>query len=181
MDDAARRALESALLELSPEERALVKEAFAHDDAPVRAARKFIEVVGELHALGYEGLHLDAGLAPSGCYWRGRVFAACEPALTTPSYSSGAAFRMLFELEHAEALTLRAIAEHVLERFPELARAGKRADRAYAAWYEDMLRVTAPNGCIYYSADFPLPASGVGVLASDASIDAPPGHSWFRR
>jgi hypothetical protein len=139
------------------------------------APRRFLELIGELHRRGYEGLRLEAGLAPSGCYWRGAV-SVKDGSLRVGAFSSGAGWQLLFNWPDARRLSVQRLAERFLAEFPEIAAHAFHRDPAYAAWYARMLRLTAPRGVVYFSADFDLPASGVGVAGCPANveIDAPP-------
>jgi hypothetical protein len=133
-----------------------------------RAARRMMEMIGVLHERGFEGLRLNAGLAPSGCYWRGGVYAVRDSRVSTGSFSTGADAKVLFDWDDAEMLDVPELADRFVTAFPVLAALARHADPAYAAWYREMLALTAPFGVIYFSADFPLPPSGVGVSGPPA-------------
>jgi hypothetical protein len=143
-----------------------------------RAARRMMEMIGALHARGFEGLRLHAGLAPSGCYWRGGVYPVRDPDASTGTFSTGAGTRVLFDWDDSDALDVSQLADRFLAAFPMLAALARHSDPAYAAWYREMLALTAPDGVIYFSADFPLPPSGVGVSGSPevggVSVPRPP-------
>lgn len=137
----------------------------------VRAVRKFLELVGELHRRGYERFRLYAGLAPSGAYLRAAVLVH-GTELRTATYSSGGEYEMLFDWRDAGRLDVSALADRFLAEYPALAEAARAPDPAYVRWYAAMLEKTAPRGFVYFSADFDLPASGVGVGGvEDLSIE----------
>jgi hypothetical protein len=145
-------------------------------EATLKAARRMMELLGYLHKCGYGGLRLYSSLSPSGCCWRGRISAGKQPDLTTGAFSTGAGPEVLFGWKDVEELRLSTLAERFATEFPELLNAARYPDRAYTDWYCDMLVKTSPGGLIYFSADFPLPESGVGVINCDCpgGITAPP-------
>ncbi|MDQ6958030.1 MAG: hypothetical protein Q9M24_02830 [Mariprofundaceae bacterium] len=55
----------------------------------------------------------------------------------------------------------RELAEMIIKAFPDIANGGKGEDPEYAAWYENMLQLTAPDGVIYASADYPVPEDSI--------------------
>ena len=151
--------------------------------------RQIMLMVAELHRLGYEGLRLLAGLAPSGLYWRcgilpvtrisrengARASGAAAP-YEVPRYSSGAE-GAYFGWTDAHEDSPEALAQKFVARFPELAAEGKRADPEYVEWYREMLTLTQPEGVIYAFADFELPVEGLGVgnVSGQVVVPWPPG------
>jgi hypothetical protein len=152
-------------------------------------ARQIMLMVAELHRLGYEGLRLLSGLAPSGLYWRcsvlpvtrvsrenGIMAARGAAPYEVPRYSSGAEGAYFGWTDAAEDLP-EALAQKFVARFPELAAEGKRADPEYVKWYREMLELTHPEGVIYAYADFELPPEGLGVgnVIGQVVVPLPPG------
>lgn len=129
---------------------------------PEAYGRRVLLMVRELHRLGYERLRIAPGLAPSGGAWRCSVVpttATCREngALTPPgplgplsdaAYTTGMKGQY-FAWPDAERDTPAQLAAKFVERFPGLVADGRGEDRAYVAWYEAMLRDTAPTGLPY--------------------------------
>ena len=104
-----------------------------HFPAPGELApRRFLELIGELHRRGYERLRLDAGLAPSGCFWRGAVRVK-DSSLGVGAFSSSAGWQLLFNWPDARRLSIRELADRFVREFPEVAAQGRHPDPDYAA------------------------------------------------
>lgn len=152
-------------------------------------ARDLLQMVSELHRMGYERARIEPTLSPSGCHWRCRIVPAlltsrehgarvdrarqvdCEDA----RYSSAEEGRP-FGWTDADGAPPAELATKFLTRFPKLAQLTKGADPEYAAWYDEMLRATAPEGLVYAWADFPIPADCLPVLGrpQGPSVPLPP-------
>ena len=115
-------------------------------------------MVRELHRLGYERLRVAPGLAARGGAWRCDVVPAAETCrengtLTPPGRSAqrttarGWAARL--RVGRAERDSPAQLAAKFVARFPAVAAAGFGDDAAYAAWFAEMVRVTAPMGLPY--------------------------------
>ena len=157
-----------------------------HDDA-IAAARKLLEMVSELHRLGYERLRIAPYLAPSGMWWRcqivpasairadrGAIRGRSEPD-PEASYSNSEGTRY-FEWEDAEHDGPAQLAEKFVARFPRLAERGRGSDPAYLQWFSEMMAATSPNGLVYAFADFDVPEDELPVFggAPGAKVPAPP-------
>lgn len=139
-------------------------------------------MVRELHAMGYEQLRIAPNVAPSGLFWR---LSICAASNTKPEhgaamrdfdeaadYSSGGGDRY-FGWEDASGDSPRELAEKFVERFPELAKAGKGDDPADVRWYEKMLRDTEPDGLPYAFADWPAPDDRLSIFHGSMDIEIP--------
>jgi hypothetical protein len=143
--------------------------------------RRWTEMVGILHRLGYGTLRLacsweNAGPAPvwfgvvaPGSYFRrdhGAILArhpfpekeriAWESMLpnNAPMFSDRRCGSKNHPWEGFLDESSEAAAARWVQHYPELAAAGVGGDRAYVGWYERMLHATAPTGLIaayYYS------------------------------
>jgi len=127
------------------------------DDFPeiIRACRKVLRMVSELHLRGYQRLRIYTGLSPSGAYWRCYVLPADrfdvrqpwevpDPVSDEVGYSSadGRKYFGLHGVEHAHPGRL---ADRFIETFPRLVGAGEGRDWSYAGWYVEMLHLTYPD------------------------------------
>jgi hypothetical protein len=74
----------------------------------------------------------------------------------TAHYTSGQE-RKYFGWEDAAHLTPSRLAELFIERFPDIAEAGRGSDWVYAGWYLDMLHLTYPDTFPIAYADRGLP------------------------
>ncbi|MFH7028419.1 MAG: hypothetical protein ACHBN1_24270 [Heteroscytonema crispum UTEX LB 1556] len=112
-------------------------------------------MVSELHAKGFQRLRIAPGMSPSGIYWRcsivpianivpGHGAIAFPGTLLKAKYTSGAN-ENYFDWKDAANLTPSQLADMFIERFPEIAEAGKGSDEAYAQWYSEMLELTHPD------------------------------------
>lgn len=139
-------------------------------DAPdeIALARRVLLMVGELHRLGYQLLRIAPGMASSGPSWRclivpnvytsahhGAMLHDAEDSLLSwgdaARYSTADEGRY-FGWPDAADLTPQELAHRFLGEFPTLAKLGEGSDWAYAGWYQEMVRLTAPaNIPIAYS------------------------------
>jgi hypothetical protein len=86
----------------------------------------------------------------------------------------------VFGWEDATEDTPEVLARKFIERFPEVAAAGKGSDPAYADWYRRMLELTAPAGTIYAVADWDVEddrVPTVGVREGVVVPLPPPGEA----
>ena len=154
----------------------------------IAICRRLLYMVHELHAMGYEQLRISPGVAPSGLFWRLSVLPASNSDPENGArmrnfdegahYSSGGGDRY-FDWDDAADDSPRKLAEKFIERFPELAVAGKGRDTEYVHWYEGMLQMTEPDGLPYAYADWPSPEDRLGIFVGsmDTEIRLPPVYS----
>ena len=111
--------------------------------------RRVMQMVGELHRMGYERLRIVPGMAPSGMYWRcgvthvGNILKsdgamAVDFDRDMADYTTGSV-DLFFGWGDAKDDTPVQLAEKFLERKPEIAELGIGEDPEYAAWYREML------------------------------------------
>jgi hypothetical protein len=144
--------------------------------------RRLLYMVRELHAMGYEQLRIAPFVAPSGLFWR---LSICAASNTRPEhgatirdfdqaahYSSGGEDRY-FDWEDARGDSPGELAQKFVERFPDLAEAGKGGDPAYVSWYEEMLRLTEPDGLPYAYADWPAPTDRLNIYHGSMDVEIP--------
>ena len=138
--------------------------------------RKILELVGELHLRGYEGIRISPGMSPSGTYWRCNITPASNISPKhgaqivdyegpVAQYSSGDG-DMLFGWTDAKACEPSELAVRFIERFPEIAAAGKSKDSAYVAWYREMLTATHPDAYPIAYADWDLPEGYLSTIGN---------------
>jgi hypothetical protein len=112
-------------------------------------------MVQELHARGYQRLRIAPGMSPSGAYWRCSVVPVANILQTNGAmlkdwnglaahYSMGQEQEYFGWADAADANAVR-LADLFIERFPDIAAAGFGADWTYGGWYQDMMRLTAPD------------------------------------
>ena len=130
--------------------------------------RRILLMVHELHRMGYERLRIRSGLSASGMHWRCSVFVAGRPEIEA-SFSSGSNMAC-FGWDDAVDDAPGDLARKFVERFPAIAAVAKGGDAAYASWFVDMLRQTAPEGVPVEIADFDLPTGGLPVLGCEAKL-----------
>lgn len=118
-------------------------------DHVFRRALRVLTMVGELHKRGYQRLRISPGMAPSGMYWRCRIFPAVPAGATRASqrdvplaahYTTGMENRY-FDWTDAHTATGRELATLFVERFPAIVERGQGDDWAYAGWYVRMLGI----------------------------------------
>jgi hypothetical protein len=141
---------------------------------PVADGRRVLELVAELHRLGYERLRVNVGMAPSGLYWRCSLNAAAAPSYdpNPPRYTTGNG-REIFGWADAHNDDPPALAAKFLACYPELAAGAHGADPAYVAWFADMLHQTAPDLLPITYADWELPAGVVSTIGAKRSLALP--------
>jgi len=132
--------------------------------------------------MGYEQLRIAPGVAPSGLFWR---LSICTASNTLPDhgarmrnfdegahYSSGGLDRY-FDWDDAAGDSPGELARKFIERFPDLAQAGRGDDPDYVRWYESMLRVTEPDGLPYAYADWPSRDDRLSIFHGSMDIEIP--------
>ena len=139
-------------------------------------------MVRELHGMGYEQLRIAPDVAPSGLFWRLSICAASntlsEHGAVMRDYHQGAHYSssdldQYFDWDDAADDSPSELAQKFIKRFPELAEAGKGDDPAYIRWYEDMLRVTEPDGLPFPLSDVPSSDDRLGIFYGSMDIEMP--------
>lgn len=119
-------------------------------DEHVRRATRVLTMVHELHKAGYQRLRIAPGMSPSGCHWRciilpdghvrdngwepkGEDWGGFEQRDLMACYTTGQG-STYFGWTDAESDNARQLAAKFIERFPDLAWAGRGLDREYAGW-----------------------------------------------
>jgi hypothetical protein len=142
-------------------------------------------MVRALHAMGYEQLRIAPAVAPSGLFWR---LSICAASNTLPEHGakmrdfdeaahySSSALDRYFDWDDAADDSPSELAMKFVERFPDLAATGRGEDADYVRWYEDMLRVTEPDGLPYAYADWPSRDDYLSIFygSMDIEIRLPP-------
>ena len=158
------------------------------DEKLIAICRRLLYMVRELHSMGYERLRIAPGVAPSGLFWRLSVFPASNSDPDNGArmrnfdegahYSSGGGNRY-FDWDDATDDSPTELAEKFIDRFPDLATAGRGRDTDYVGWYEEMLQLTEPDGLPYAYADWPSPEDSLGIFVGsmDIEIRLPPKYS----
>ncbi len=140
---------------------------------------RMMEMTHELHVLGYQKIRVFPSMAPSGCHWR----LEWVPDYSVPSavmppehsneheiarYTSGAGWQP-FEWQSVKSLSALEMAQQFLHQFPELARAGKGDDWAYAGWLTKLLGEVRQGKLPYFLADWDIDLSkGVPMHGGEA-------------
>jgi hypothetical protein len=101
-----------------------------------RRALRVLRMVHELHKLGYQRLRIMPGMSPSGMHWRCSVTHAGNILKSHGAWTrdfdreaahyTSAQENEYFDWPHAQHDTVEQLATKFLERFPEIARLGKR-------------------------------------------------------
>ncbi len=138
------------------------------DDPAIDCARRVLEMVAILHEMGYERLRIFPRTVMSGMAWRCSVLPAglmskengampadedLVPDGRNCAQFSTNMFRKYFGSIVPGALTPRQLAEEFIVEYPEIVQRGLGADREYAAWYSEMLILTAPSNLPWVTSD----------------------------
>lgn len=138
-------------------------------DKGIQPCIRMIEMTHELHVLGYQKIRIFPSISPSGCHWRLEWVPdySFSSAVTPPKYlderetarySSGAGWQP-FEWQNVESFSALEMAQQFLHQFPELARAGKGDDWAYAGWLTKLLGEVRQGKLPYFLADWDIDLS----------------------
>ena len=128
-------------------------------------SRRILEMVGLLHARGFESLYIDPVMAPSGAYWRyeiGAMVNGCWPAWKCAQEaeapkpvigSIGGGYDQQIPwgkpTDSVETLT-----EGFTDSCSELLAQASVPNKDYAAWYREMLEQTSPEGVMIFMSDY---------------------------
>jgi hypothetical protein len=123
--------------------------------SPIKQARKVLRNVQELHLRGYQRIRISPFRSPSGFHWRCLITPASNILVEHGAeianhegpialYTTGME-KKYFEWTDAAGKTASQLANIFIERFPEIARAGRGRDWSYAGWYAEMLHLTYPD------------------------------------
>lgn len=121
----------------------------------IRAARKVLRMVAELHLRGYQRLRISTCLSGSNSHWRCAVTPAhnispLNGALMLEwrekdAYYTSAYEREFFGWDDVAHATPSRFADVFVDRLPDLVREGLGSDWLYAGWYVEMLHRTYPD------------------------------------
>ena len=127
-------------------------------------ARRVLEMVAELHRLGYERLRIAPGISPSGSYWRcavthadnidadhGAMVVDEKHDAVTYSTAAGDSF---FGWEDVSDDDTETLARKFVERFPVIVRLGRGDDEEYVAWFEQVVSLAREGDLPYAYADW---------------------------
>lgn len=143
-----------------------------------------MEMLAELHGLGYQRLRLSSGISPTGLNWRYSVAPADQfegnGYLLRSGLYPGSAFGTTrgdddpFGWDGTRDLSARQLAELFIERYPAVAAAGKGNDADYAAWFLSALQTSRPDGApVMYGEYVDVAADGF-IETADRRIPLPP-------
>ena len=148
--------------------------------------RKVLLMVSELHVRGYQRLRIAPGMSPSGCHWRCSITPASNISSehgarlvswdTLAAHYSSSSGSEYFEWTDASRLTPSRLAVRFIERFPDIAAAGRGSDWPYAGWYVEMLGITYPDTFPIAYADWDLPPDYLATTGRrpDVRVPLPP-------
>lgn len=149
----------------------------------IEGCRHLLLAVGEMHRTGFQHVRIRPYLADSA--GGGRWVCWLVPAgLAGSPPDRGDALPFFPYLQNDRPLAFPAhpgeTAAEILDLFPQLASAGRGADAAYAGWYAEALRLTAPLGLViksHFADGLGPPPAGwrvVGGASGVAVVPAPP-------
>lgn len=153
-------------------------------DKGIQPCIRMMEMTHELHVLGYQKIRVFPSMSPSGCHWR----LEWVPDYSVPSavmppkhsnereiarYSSGAGWHP-FEWQNVKSLSALEMAQQFLHQFPELARAGKGDDWAYAGWLTKLLGEVRQGKLPYFLADWDIDLSSGIPMHGGEPFPLPP-------
>lgn len=153
----------------------------------VRAQRKLLKAVADLHLRGYQRLRIIPFIGGPGA-WRctladaGRVSAA-HGARLAPGESEGlaryssASDRCYWEWDAEPHCSPTRLAEVFLERFPALAKESYGPDWLYAGWFQHMLHVTHPDDLPISYGEWIATGGAMTTVKGVRFHLPPPGHA----
>lgn len=121
-------------------------------------------------------------MSPSGMHWRclitpvtniSRIHGAMvanDDRVTARYSSADPTYFKWADAIHANPARLAAL---FIERFPDIAKAGRGRDWAYAGWYLEMLNLTYPSALPIAYADYPLPDGGLATTNDGQGVLVP--------
>ncbi len=135
------------------------------------AARKLILTVSVLHSEGFGNLRLNAGMSPSGCYWR---FLLHPTGRNQPAESGSLTNQTSLGWDDSEETSPEELAEIIRTRFPEIMKAARREDSAYASWLKTIIETSEPQGLfIEYWDSWDGKCDDVGLINCTSEIRFP--------
>ena len=109
---------------------------------------RLLEIVGELHRMGYEQLRVSAGVGPTGAWrcWIGpaRNFIGQDHAGLPTQLLSGYGYSRDAWIDQHD-LTLRELAQTFIDKNPITVEESRGPDPDYVAWYVEMLKLASPS------------------------------------
>jgi hypothetical protein len=159
----------------------------------IMQCRTVLLLVHELHLRGHQRLRAIPAMEPAGKYWRcaiapvslvsvdhgARLVTGVRDDPRIATYTSRDQSRYFAWTDIYPYATPKELAMHFVERFPEVAEAGRGSDWPYAGWYMEMLRLTYPDQFPYAVArckvpDTYLPTASPGKHRPKSRIALPP-------
>ncbi len=137
-------------------------------DPTILVCRKLLKMVAVLHVRGYESLRVEAGMSPSGAYWRCDIGPALPDSnddidFPRARYSSSAKAEY-FEWGDCSDSTVEAMADRFEQSYAEILEKCGARDPEYVRWFADMLVLTEPGGLIYSFADWEMDETVMHVM-----------------
>lgn len=153
-------------------------------DKGIQPCIRMMEMTHELHVLGYQKIRVFPSMSPSGCHWRLEWVPdySLSSAVTPPNhvdereiarYTSGAGWQP-FNWQNVKSLSALEMAQQFLHQFPELARAGKGDDWAYAGWLTKLLGEVRQGKLPYFLADWDIDLSSGIPMHNGEPFPLPP-------
>jgi len=120
-------------------------------------SRRIMEMVGELHHVGYGGLYLDCGISPSGFNWRFAIGSAANgrwPNRELSEVTGSIGDERDPHIPWCGAADLVRCTEKFRATYPDLLQAAQVPNQPYVDWYRMMLAKTAPDGVLMFYSDY---------------------------
>lgn len=152
-----------------------------------RHAATVLQMIQELHGLGYQRLRIAPGVASSGHYWRCAITHAAnirsdhgalirDEQRDTAVYSAGTGDRF-FGWDDARNDSPAELARKFVERFPVIVRLGRGDDDAYQRWFQNVIDLAADGDLPIAYSDWP-DETETGILQTvggNTCLPLPPG------
>lgn len=124
-------------------------------------ARLLMEALAVLHQRGYGRLKLYCYVKEGLGAWRHWVFASDDFPDNIWAWPGPKCHGSLPGIAQVDGVTVEEVAESVLARCPDVAKAARGQDENYVAWYREML-ATYPDGILEMESPFRASIIGYG-------------------
>lgn len=129
-----------------------------------------------LHGRGYGKFRLQAGMSPSGCHWRYRLWAKGAPS---SAVNGSLTNQKSFDWGDTDDSTPEQLADVIESKFPDMTQAAQGRDPEFAAWLKMIIAASQPDGLfIEFWDSYDGPCDHVHLIncASNEKYPQPPAE-----
>ena len=123
-----------------------------------QVSMSILEIIIQLHDIGYESIYIDSYMAHSGCSWRYEIGAIVNgqwPTNAKDLVTGGSIGGIGYDqIPWTRSQSGESLMADFLEAHPHIKAAASEPIPGYVAWYREMLESTAPDGILIFCSEY---------------------------